>query len=63
MHGELNKLAANIAIGLTLQVFIADGDCGMMLGQKVAIAYSQDYISRQIEYVVALLLLDLMEFQ
>ena len=51
VHGELNKLAANIAIGRNIAGvhYRADGDCGMMLGQKVAIAYFKDYISRQIE--------------
>ena len=51
VHGELNKLAANIAIGRNIAGvhYRADGDCGMMLGQKVAIEYFRDYLKRQIE--------------
>ena len=51
VHGELNKLASNIAIGRNIAGvhYRADGDCGMMLGQKVAIAYFKDYLKRQIE--------------
>lgn len=51
VHGELNKLAANIAIGRNIAGvhYRADGDCGMMLGQKVAIAYFKDYVKRQVE--------------
>jgi hypothetical protein len=51
VHGELNKLAANIAIGRNIAGvhYRGDGDCGMMLGQKVAIAYFKDYVKRQIE--------------
>ena len=51
VHGELNKLAANIAIGRNIAGvhYRADGDCGMMLGQKVAIAYFKDYVKRQAE--------------
>jgi membrane-associated phospholipid phosphatase len=51
VHGELNKLAANMAIGRNIAGvhYRSDGDCGMMLGQKVAIAYFEDYLSRLIE--------------
>lgn len=51
VHGELNKLAANIAIGRNIAGvhYRIDGDEGMMLGQKVAIQYFKDYVSRQIE--------------
>ena len=51
VHSELNKLAANISIGRNIAGvhYRADGDCGMMLGQKVAIAYFKDYIKRQAE--------------
>ena len=51
VHGELNKLAANIAIGRNIAGvhYRIDGDEGMMLGQKVAIAYFKDYVSRQTE--------------
>ena len=51
VHGELNKLAANIAIGRNIAGvhYRVDGDEGMMLGQKVAIQYFKDYITRQID--------------
>ena len=51
VHTELNKLAANCSHGrMAAGVhYRADGDEGMNLGEKVAIAYYEDYLSRQIE--------------
>ena len=51
VHTELNKLAANIAHGRMFGNvhYRADGDYGMLLGEKIAIAYYEDYLHRQIE--------------
>mmetsp|Transcript_81 Transcript_81/g.233 ORF Transcript_81/g.233 Transcript_81/m.233 type:complete len:604 (-) Transcript_81:219-2030(-) len=44
VHGEMNKLASNIAIGRNMAGihYRSDADLGMMLGEKVAIQYFKD---------------------
>lgn len=44
IHGELNKLASNMAIGRNMAGvhYRSDGDQGMILGEKVAIQYFKD---------------------
>ena len=51
VHTELNKLAANCAHGRALAGvhYRADGDEGMILGEKVGIQYYADYLARQTE--------------
>ena len=51
LHSELNKLASNCAIGRNMAGvhYRADGDYGLDLGEKIAIQYYEDYLSRQIE--------------
>ena len=51
VHTELNKLASNCSHGRAMAGvhYRSDGDLGMELGEKVAIAYYKDYLSRQIE--------------
>jgi hypothetical protein len=53
IHGELNKLAANISLGRNWAGvhYRTDGDLGMELGEKIAIAWFKDNIARQIESV------------
>ena len=51
VHTELNKLAANCAHGRALAGvhYRADGDEGLILGEKVGIQYYADYLARQTE--------------
>ena len=51
LHTELNKLASNCAIGRNMAGvhYRADGDYGLDLGEKIAIQYYLDYLSRQTE--------------
>ena len=51
VHTELNKLASNCSLGRNFAGihYRIDGDEGMVLGEKVAIQYYEDYLSRQIE--------------
>ena len=51
VHSELNKLASNCAIGRNMAGvhYRADGDYGLDFGEKVAIEYYMDYLSRQTE--------------
>ena len=53
IHGELNKLAANISRGRDFAGvhYRTDSDLGMLLGEKVAVAWFKDNIARQIESV------------
>ena len=62
MHGELNKLAANIAIGRNI-AGVKDRRWRLWYDARTESCYCiSKTIRRQIELVVALLLLDLMEF-
>ena len=51
VHTELNKLAANCAMGRNVAGvhYRADSDGGNRLGEKVAVEYYKDYMSRQIQ--------------
>ena len=51
VHTELNKLASNCALGRNMAGvhYRADGDYGLDLGEKIAIQYYLDYLSRQTE--------------
>lgn len=51
IHGELNKIASNIALGRNMcgVHFRADGDEGMILGEKVAIQWFKDLREQQNE--------------
>ena len=51
VHTELNKLAANCAMGRNIAGvhYRADSDGGNRLGEKVAVEYYKDYMSRQIQ--------------
>lgn len=51
VHTELNKLASNCSISRNMAGvhYRADGDYGMELGEKIAIAYYEDYLTRQTE--------------
>ena len=51
VHTELNKLASNCSLGRNFAGihYRIDGDEGMNLGEKVAIQYYEDYLTRQIE--------------
>lgn len=53
IHGELNKIAANIARGRDFAGvhYRTDSDLGMLLGEKVAVAWFKDNIARQVETV------------
>ena len=53
IHGELNKIAANISRGRDFAGvhYRTDSDLGMELGEKVAMAWFKDNIARQIESV------------
>lgn len=53
IHGELNKIAANISRGRDFAGvhYRTDSDLGMELGEKIAIAWFKDNIARQIESV------------
>jgi len=53
IHGELNKIAANIARGRDFAGvhYRTDSDLGMLLGEKVAVAWFKDNIARQVESV------------
>jgi hypothetical protein len=44
VHGELNKLASNVATGRNMAGihYRSDGDLGLLLGEKVALQYFQD---------------------
>lgn len=51
IHGEINKLAANVSIGRNIAGvhYRIDGDEGMMLGQKVAVQWYKDQKALQNE--------------
>lgn len=53
IHGEINKLAANISIGRNIAGvhYRIDGDEGMVLGEKVAIQYYKDMKALQNEEI------------
>jgi hypothetical protein len=53
IHGELNKLAANIATGRNIAGvhYRSDGDEGMKLGEKVAIQWFKDLREQQNEEI------------
>lgn len=53
IHGELNKLASNVAIGRNFcgVHYRADGDEGIKLGEKVAIQYFKDLRAQQNENI------------
>lgn len=53
IHGELNKLASNIAIGRNMcgVHYRADGDEGIKLGEKVAIQFFKDLRKQQNEQI------------
>ena len=53
IHGELNKIAANISRGRDFAGvhYRTDSDLGMELGEKIAITWFKDNIARQIESV------------
>lgn len=53
IHGELNKLASNMAIGRNMAGvhYRSDGDEGIILGEKVAIQYFKDLREQQNENI------------
>lgn len=53
IHGELNKIASNIAIGRNMcgVHYRSDGDEGIKLGEKVAIQYFKDLRAQQNETI------------
>ena len=53
IHGELNKIASNVAMGRNMcgVHYRSDGDEGMKLGEKVAIQYFKDLRDQQNENI------------
>lgn len=53
IHGELNKIASNVAMGRNMcgVHYRSDGDEGMKLGEKVAIQYFKDLRAQQNENI------------
>jgi hypothetical protein len=53
IHGELNKIASNVAMGRNMcgVHYRSDGDEGMKLGEKVAIQYFKDLRAQQNEEI------------